>query len=130
MTRTETKLAERGVRPQYWGADRYNSRPAGQGINADGVQISTIEADMKVDRRDRRTRNKRWEELDEDLIYTAARLDRDAMAEDQTRTVNSLSSCSCNLATLPEQLPPVIMSVVHDSSATVVHHVAAIDKTQ
>ena len=45
------------------------------------------------------------------------------------RTVNSLSSCSCNLATLIEQLPPVLTSVVHDSSATVVYEVAAIDKT-
>ena len=33
-------------------------------------QGSTIEADMTVDRRDRRTRNVRWEELDEELPYS------------------------------------------------------------
>ena len=48
---------------------------------------STIEAGMKVDRRDRRTRKVRWEELDEELPYTAGQLDRDVVAEDQIRTV-------------------------------------------
>ena len=48
---------------------------------------STIEAGMSVDRRDRRTRKVRWEELEEELPYTAGQLDRDVVAEDQIRTV-------------------------------------------
>ena len=35
------------------------------------------------------------------------------------RTVNSVSSCSCNVATLPDVLPSVITSVVRDSAAPV-----------
>ena len=48
---------------------------------------STIEAGMTVDRRDRRTRKVRWEELEEELPYTSGQLDRDVVAEDQIRTV-------------------------------------------
>ena len=48
---------------------------------------STIEAGMTVDRRDRRTRKVRWEELEEELPYTPGQLDRDVVAEDQIRTV-------------------------------------------
>ena len=48
---------------------------------------ATIESGMKVDRRDRRTRKVRWEELDEELPYTAGQLDRDVVAVDQIRTV-------------------------------------------
>ena len=53
-------------------------------ITEDG---STVEAEQYVDRRDRRTRQVRWERLDEDLTYTASQLDRDVVAEDQIRTV-------------------------------------------
>ena len=48
---------------------------------------STVEAKQHVDRRDRRTRKVRWEQLDEDLTYTPNQLDRDVVAEDQIRTV-------------------------------------------
>ena len=48
---------------------------------------ATIEAGMTVDRRDRRTRKVRWEELEEELPYTPGQLDRDMVAEDQIRTV-------------------------------------------
>ena len=46
---------------------------------------STIEAGMTVDRRDRRTRNVRWEELDEAIPYSPGQLDRDVVAVDQIR---------------------------------------------
>ena len=52
-------------------------------ITAEG---STIESGMTVDRRDRRTRQVRWEELEEELPYTPGQLDRDVVAEDQIRT--------------------------------------------
>ena len=48
---------------------------------------STVQAEQYVDRRDRRTRQVRWEQLDEDLTYTSGQLDRDVVAEDQIRTV-------------------------------------------
>ena len=48
---------------------------------------STIQAGQYVDRMDRMTRLVRWEQLDEDLTYTAGQLDRDVVAEDQIRTV-------------------------------------------
>ncbi len=50
-------------------------------------QGSTVEAGYFVDRRDRQTRQKRWEQLDEDLTYTPNQLDRDVVAQDQIRTV-------------------------------------------
>lgn len=48
---------------------------------------STVEAGFYVDRRDRETRERRWERLDEDLTYDPGKLDRDVVAEDQIRTV-------------------------------------------
>ena len=48
---------------------------------------ATVQAEQYVDRRDRRTRQVRWEQLDEDLTYTSGQLDRDVVAEDQIRTV-------------------------------------------
>ncbi len=48
---------------------------------------STVDAGFYVDVRDRQTRKVRWEQLDEDLTYAAAELDREVVAEDQIRTV-------------------------------------------
>ena len=50
-------------------------------------QGSTVDAGYHVDRRDRLTRNVRWEQLEDDLIYAPNQLDRDVVAEDQIRTV-------------------------------------------
>ena len=60
--RIETKITKEGRR---WSASRGNSYP----------------------HRDRRTRKKRFKELDNDLTYTANDLDRDVVAEDQIRLV-------------------------------------------
>lgn len=48
---------------------------------------SKVESGVFVERRDRATRRQRWEQLDEDLEYTASDLDRDVVAIDQIRTV-------------------------------------------
>jgi len=48
---------------------------------------SKVDAGFYVDRRDRETRQKRWEQLDEDLLYGPSELDRDVVAPDQIRTV-------------------------------------------
>ena len=50
-------------------------------------QGATVDAGYRVDRRDRRTRKVRWEQLEEDLTYAPNQLDRDVVAEDQIRTV-------------------------------------------
>jgi type I restriction enzyme R subunit len=50
-------------------------------------QGAKVEAGYWVDRRERDTRRRRWERLDEDLQYDAGQLDRDVVAPDQIRTV-------------------------------------------
>lgn len=50
-------------------------------------QGSKVEAGQWVDKRDRETRAKRWEKLDEELNYEGSALDRDVVAPDQIRTV-------------------------------------------
>ena len=61
--------------------DVYKIRTA---ITAGG---SKIEAEYFVDRRDRLTREVRWEKLEDELSYAASALDRDVVAIDQIRTV-------------------------------------------
>jgi type I restriction enzyme R subunit len=48
---------------------------------------STVNGEWSVQKRDRLTRRKRWEQLDDDLSYAANRLDRDVVAPDQIRTI-------------------------------------------
>jgi type I restriction enzyme, R subunit len=48
---------------------------------------SKVDSGFYVDKRHRHTRKVRWEQLDEDLTYVAAQLDRDIVAPDQIRTV-------------------------------------------
>jgi len=50
-------------------------------------QGSTVDAGYYIDKRDRETREVRWEQLDEDLEYNEKQLDRDVVAVDQIRTV-------------------------------------------
>jgi type I restriction enzyme R subunit len=78
MTYSHEDAVADGVNVDY---DVYNirTRITGQG--------STVEAGYFVEKRDRRTRFARWEQLDEDLTYPAQVLDRDVVAMDQIRTV-------------------------------------------
>ena len=48
---------------------------------------ATVPKGLIVDRRDRKTRKRRWAELDDDLAYDASALDRSVVAEDQIRTI-------------------------------------------
>ncbi|MDP2806970.1 MAG: type I restriction-modification enzyme R subunit C-terminal domain-containing protein, partial [bacterium] len=48
---------------------------------------SKIESGFYVDKRDKLTRKKRWEQLDEAFEYEANDLDREVVSEDQIRTV-------------------------------------------
>ena len=80
---------------------------------------STIEAGMKVDRRDRRTRQVRWEELDEELPYTPGQLDRDVVAVDQIRTVIQTFRDKVTTEIFPgrEHVPKTIIFAKDDSHA-------------
>ncbi|MDF2459979.1 MAG: Type restriction protein res subunit, partial [Nitrospira sp.] len=48
---------------------------------------STVEAGVYVQKMERETRKKRWEELDDDFSYDPDQLDRDVVAPDQIRTI-------------------------------------------
>ncbi|MDT8423032.1 MAG: DEAD/DEAH box helicase family protein [Desulfuromonadales bacterium] len=50
-------------------------------------QGSAVEAGYYVDKRDRETREVRWEQLDDEVSYEAKQLDRDVVSVDQIRTV-------------------------------------------
>lgn len=78
------------------------------GVNV-GYDVYTIETDISknggkipaqefVDRREKLTRKKRWEQLDEDLTYTAKNLDRDVVNLNQIRRV---------IRTFKEKLPEI-----------------------
>ena len=80
---------------------------------------STVEAGEIVDRRDRRTRKVRWEELDEDLAYTSGQLDRDVVAENQIRTVIQTFRDRVTTEIFPgrEHVPKTIIFAKDDSHA-------------
>ncbi|SEA68237.1 type I restriction enzyme, R subunit [Desulfuromusa kysingii] len=67
----------------------------GVNVNYDVYRIKTaiteqggeVEAGYYVDKRDRETREVRWEQLDDDFTYDAKQLDRDVVAVDQIRKV-------------------------------------------
>jgi len=48
---------------------------------------STVDAGFYIDKRDKDTREVRWERLDEELTYKAEELDRSVVSESQIRTV-------------------------------------------
>ena len=80
---------------------------------------STVEAGEIIDRRDRRTRDKRWEELDEDLAYTSGQLDRDVVAVDQIRTVIQTfrDKVTTEIFSGREHVPKTIIFAKDDSHA-------------
>lgn len=48
---------------------------------------NTVEAGYYIDKRKKLTRQTRWEQLDEEMTYSALQLDRSVVAPDQIRTV-------------------------------------------
>ena len=80
---------------------------------------ATVEAGAIVDRRDRRTRDKRWEELDEELTYSASQLDRDVVARDQIRTVIQTFRDKVTTEIFPgrKEVPKTIIFAKDDSHA-------------
>ena len=80
---------------------------------------SSIEAGLTVDRRDRRTRNVRWEELEEELPYSPGQLDRDVVAVDQIRTVIQTFRDKVTTEIFPgrQHVPKTIIFAKDDSHA-------------
>lgn len=64
--------------------ERYDIRTA---ITQAGGALLVEDSHVVVGRRDRQSRQVRWETLDEDLYYTAGSLDRSVVVKDQIRTV-------------------------------------------
>ena len=109
LTATPTKQTL-GFFAQNLVQDYSHARAVADGVNVDfevyrirtkvTEQGATLEGEpgFYVTKRDRRTRRKRYEELDEDLPYSAAQLDRHIVALDQIRTV---------VRTFKERLPEI-----------------------
>src|SRR5882724_13674392 len=74
---------------------------------------------VNVDKRDRQTRKKRWEQLDDDFQYDANQLDRDVVAEDQIRTVLQTFRDKLFTEIFPgrDQVPKTLIFAKDDSHA-------------
>lgn len=79
-----------------------------------------IEAKEFVDRRSRQTRAKRWEQLDEEVEYTASDLDKKVVSEDQIRTVLTTVKEKLRTEIFPErgdEVPKTLIFAKTDSHA-------------
>jgi type I restriction enzyme R subunit len=77
-----------------------------------------LAAEQQVEKRERLTRKKRWEQQDEDAAYTAKQLDRDIVNPDQIRTI--IRAFRDNLpAIFPgrEEVPKTLIFAKTDSHA-------------
>ncbi|TLU88672.1 MAG: DEAD/DEAH box helicase [Chlorobium sp.] len=74
-----------------------HERAVADGVNV-GYDVYTIETEITrngsqikaqeyIDRREKLSRRRRWEQLDEDVVYTGTQLDRDVVNPSQIRTV-------------------------------------------
>ncbi len=88
------------------------------GVNVD-YDIYEIRTGLFIDKRDRMTREKRWEQLDEDFTYTPNQLDRDVVAEDQIRTVISTFRDRLFVDIMPDrtEVPKTLIFAKDDSHA-------------
>ncbi|GBQ28437.1 DEAD/DEAH box helicase family protein [Gluconacetobacter azotocaptans] len=81
-------------------------------------QGAQIKAQQQVEKRERLTRQKRWERQDEDEQYSATRLDRDVVNPDQIRTVVR-AFCDSLPVIFPgrEEVPKTLIFAKTDSHA-------------
>ncbi len=90
-------------------------------ITEDG---SEVEAGEIVDKRDKLTRKRRWEELDEMLEYERTQLDRSVVAEDQIRTVvKAFRDRLPEIFPDREHVPKTIIFAKNDSHAEDILHI-------
>lgn len=86
---------------------------------------STVEAGYYVDKRDKLTRKVRWEQLDDDLEYTAQQLDRAVVAPDQIRTVIKTFRDKLFTEIFPDrnEVPKTLIFAKDDSHAEDIVHI-------
>jgi len=85
---------------------------------------SIVERGFFIDKRDKNTRRQRWEQLDEDLQYSADQLDRSVVTPDQIRTV--LQTFKNSLPILfPDRkwVPKTLIFAKDDSHAEDITHI-------
>jgi len=82
-------------------------------------QGETIKAQQYIDKRDRLTRAKRWEQADEDITYTGTQLDRDVVNLSQIRTVIKAFKKAIETEIYPErrEVPKTLIFAKTDSHA-------------
>ena len=84
-----------------------------------------VEAGYYVDKRDKRTRETRWEQLDEDMEYGANQLDRAVVAPDQIRTVIRTFRDNLSTQIFPNrtEVPKTLIFAKDDSHAEDIMHI-------
>lgn len=84
-------------------------------ITKNGAKISAREF---VDRREKLTRKKRWEQLDEDFTYTAKKLDRDVVNPSQIRRmIRKFKENLPEIFPSREEVPKTLIFAKNDSNA-------------
>jgi type I restriction enzyme R subunit len=86
---------------------------------------SKVDAGYYVDKRDKLTRKRRWELLDEDLEYSPDQLDRSVVAEDQIRTVIKTFKHKLFTDLFPgrKEVPKTLIFAKDDSHAEDIVHI-------
>jgi type I restriction enzyme R subunit len=87
---------------------------------------SKVEAGFFIDKRDKLTRKTRWEQLDNDLDYAPAQLDRDVVAPDQIRTIIKTFRDNLSTEIFPgrKEVPKTLIFAKDDSHAEDIVHIA------
>ena len=87
---------------------------------------SKVEAGYYVDKRDKHTRQVRWEQLDEDLEYDASQLDKNVVSTDQIRTIIGTYQDRLFTDIFPgrEEVPKTLIFAKDDSHAEDIVHIA------
>lgn len=82
-------------------------------------QGETIKAQQQIDKRDRLTRRRRWEQLDEEITYTGKQLDRDVVNPSQIRTVIRAFKQAVETEIFPQrtEVPKTLIFAKTDSHA-------------
>ncbi|MEM4721009.1 MAG: type I restriction-modification enzyme R subunit C-terminal domain-containing protein [Candidatus Methanomethylicaceae archaeon] len=86
---------------------------------------SRVEAGYYIDKRDKLTRKRRWELLDEELEYAPEQLDRSVVAEDQIRTVIKTFKEKLLTELFPgrKEVPKTLIFAKDDSHAEDIVHI-------
>jgi type I restriction enzyme R subunit len=86
---------------------------------------SKVEAGYYIDKRDKQTREVRWQQLDEDLEYAPVQLDRDVVALDQIRTVIKTFKEKLFTEIFPgrKEVPKTLIFAKDDSHAEDIVHI-------